>query len=497
MEIIDPNDIFISKSVRRTLNFISDGIEDLNSRDLSVAQRQKILESLMVPHIRSSLGIEDIRASARQTKEVLDFYRIHDEVMEGKGNREIVNLQAANDFICSDEALTAELNSNFILNVHYLVTKDTKVRGPGQYKDRPNEFKDGTPTPLPIQVPEYIETICQYFELSDEQDPIVLACWLHNQIAKLHPFNDGNGRVARTLQDWVLYKNKYLPCSTGSLNRMTYYDILEEADDGNWEHLIEHISQAQSDSLAIAMQSIKASESSKKRRSLVVNLFKDKKETSDEQEYNSWRYLATQVVSAFEQECENYNHDLKEASDGKLWCKFIKNDLISKSNWNLIKSDGFANRTNAFVIYFYAEGGAFYKTVGYCARHFLRESDKYVKNKTDIKNAVSIYLGGHDEPAEVDTPAKARKLKNASTGSIFAELPWHDNRISLREVLLHKGNIYKYRYITSWLQQEYINKGIKLNLDSEHETWILEDGNPEDIASEYIGDIFRYKTGIV
>ena len=494
MEIVDPRNIQISNSLRKTLNFIDRGIAELNSKNLSTKQRQKILDALMVPHIRSSLGIEDIRASARQTKEVLDFYRIHDEVKEGKGNQDIVNLQDANEFICSDDNLRRELSSSFIKQVHYLVSKDSKVRGPGEFKDRPNEFKNGVATPEPLLVQELIDTLSVYFECSDEQNPIVLACWLHHQISKIHPFNDGNGRTARTLQDWVLYKNKYLPCSTGSLNRLTYYDILEDADSGEWEGLVEHIAQAQSDSLAIAMQSIKASENARARRMSLLNFFSERKEKFDDEEYNAWRYQANTIIHAFENECENYNEELNKQG---LWCKFLKNDVIPKSKWNLIKEDGYDNRNNAFVIYFYNDSKAFYKCIGYFARHYLRDSDTAVANNSrTIKDCVSLYLGGHDEPAEVDFPAKGHKLKHASSREVFAELPWEDERISLREVLIYENTFYKYRYITRWLQREYLDKGIKIDPNSDHEIWIAEKGDPQDIASEYIYDMFSYKTGL-
>jgi Fic family protein len=495
MEIIDPNDIYISKSLGKTLSFISNGIYELNAKDLTDDQREKIRISLMVPSIRSSLGIEDIRASARQTKDVLDFYRINHEVKEGKGNQEIINLQDANEFICSDYATSSPLSNSFIQKLHFEVTKDSGVRGAGNFKDRPNEFKDGTPTPLPVAVPGLIEDVSIYFEASDMQDPIVLACWLHNMIAKIHPFNDGNGRTSRTLQDWVLYKNRYLPCSTGTINKLTYYDILEEADDGNWEPMIEQIAQAQSDSLAVAMQSIEASEGSRLTRKLVLNMFNAKNETKDDHEYHTWRYQANLALNAFETECEKWNETL---SDTNFSCHFIRNEVISKQNWKLIKQDGWANSSNAFLIYFSQEGEAFYKTIGYYARHFLRDTDSGVmKNyKRDMKDMVSIYLGGHDEPAEVDIPAKAKKLKSKTPGEYFAQLPWEDEKISIREILITESKFFQYQYITRWLKAEFIDKGIKLDLNSEHEEWIPKVADPQEIATQYIGEMFMHKAGL-
>ena len=136
MEIYNPEEIFPNKSLRKTLNFIQQGIDNLNAKELNQTDRSKIIDALMVPHIRKSLGIEDIRTSVRQTKDVLDFYRQEGEIREGKDNQEIVNLQDANDFICSEEGINSKLSVDFIKKIHYLVTKDPKVRDPGRFKDR-------------------------------------------------------------------------------------------------------------------------------------------------------------------------------------------------------------------------------------------------------------------------------------------------------------------------------------------------------------------------
>ena len=497
MEIYDPLNINISKSLKKTLNFIRSGIDNLNERELNQDQREKILDALMVPHIRNSLGIEDIRASARQTREVLDFYRLEGEVKPGRQNQEIVNLQDANDFITSEEGVNSELSVDFIKKIHYLITKHTKVRDPGSFKDRPNEFRENIETALPIKIPELIETLAQFFEVaSDETDPIVLACWLHHQIAKIHPFNDGNGRTARTLQDWVLHKNKYLPCSTGSLGRQKYYDLLEEADEGIWEDLIEQVAQAQSDSLALAMQTLQSTEAAAQRRNILSRIIKNKKADVDEEEYAAWRYQATRLVTAFEQECENVNDELK-GSELNYWLKFIQQDMISKDGWNIVKSDGFANKNNAFVIYFYKDKYCFYKTIGYFAKHFKRDSDSGIPiDKHDVANSVVLYLGGHDEPAEVDAPYKAKKLRSNRTGQNITELPWDDDRIAVREILFNSKNFYKFRNATRWVREEYLEKGTNLQFDSEFEHWVMEETFPEDVAAEYITDLIKYKGGL-
>jgi len=123
MEIVDPRNIQISNSLRKTLNFIDRGIEELNSKNLSTKQRQKILDALMVPHIRSSLGIEDIRASARQTKEVLDFYS--SKIKSSKILKEI-KLKSNDYFLCSfhrEENVDDPKNLQKIINIMNSITE--------------------------------------------------------------------------------------------------------------------------------------------------------------------------------------------------------------------------------------------------------------------------------------------------------------------------------------------------------------------------------------
>ena len=207
MDIIDPSEIPVTKKTQETLRFISKGIDEHNKRNLSPEELQQIREALVVDQIRTSLNIEGIRASSRQTKEVIELFRLKDEIKEGKGNQEIINLQKANDFITSDEAQNSELSLEFILRLHGIVTEGNQSADPGNLRNIPVDFGGIHKPPLPIRLEELLRDLHVYFEASEERDPIVLACWLHNQFTKIHPFKDGNGRLARTLQDWVLYKN--------------------------------------------------------------------------------------------------------------------------------------------------------------------------------------------------------------------------------------------------------------------------------------------------
>ena len=51
---------------------------------------------------------------------------------------------------------------------------------------------------------------------------------LHMAIINIHPFSDGNGRVARLIMNYELIKNNYPPVIINESQKLSYYSIIEE-----------------------------------------------------------------------------------------------------------------------------------------------------------------------------------------------------------------------------------------------------------------------------
>lgn len=60
-----------------------------------------------------------------------------------------------------------------------------------------------------------------------EGNAIELACYAHLGISKIHPFIDGNGRLARLVMNYYLMKHKYLPISISTDQRNAYFEALD------------------------------------------------------------------------------------------------------------------------------------------------------------------------------------------------------------------------------------------------------------------------------
>jgi Fic family protein len=73
----------------------------------------------------------------------------------------------------------------------------------------------------------------------------IQAAWLHHRFTQIHPFQDGNGRVARALASLVLIKDGLFPLVVTRDKKPQYIDSLEAADKGDLQPLIDIISQSQ------------------------------------------------------------------------------------------------------------------------------------------------------------------------------------------------------------------------------------------------------------
>jgi Fic family protein len=85
---------------------------------------------------------------------------------------------------------------------------------------------------------------------------VVEAAWLHHRFTQIHPFQDGNGRVARAIASLVLIRAGLFPLVINRDARDQYIDALEKADAGDLAPLSAMIAQNQKQALTQVMRLI-------------------------------------------------------------------------------------------------------------------------------------------------------------------------------------------------------------------------------------------------
>ena len=89
--------------------------------------------------------------------------------------------------------------------------------------------------PLPIQLESEIDNFLNYINNSND-NPLIKSAIAHLWFVIIHPFDDGNGRLARAITNYILSKElglnyKYLSISLAVLkDKKRYYDILEKSN---------------------------------------------------------------------------------------------------------------------------------------------------------------------------------------------------------------------------------------------------------------------------
>lgn len=135
--------------------------------------------------------------------------------------------------IADEWAKSAERPREFeVRQLHELITHGEVYAG--RYKKAENEI-GGTSlrTAAPWDVPLKMQELCDWWQDS-RVDPALEATIVHAWLTHIHPFDDGNGRMARILANLALARNGFPPLLVQSqVDRGQYYDALASSDDGD------------------------------------------------------------------------------------------------------------------------------------------------------------------------------------------------------------------------------------------------------------------------
>ncbi|WP_312341893.1 Fic family protein [Chryseobacterium binzhouense] len=119
--------------------------------------------------------------------------------------------------------------------------KEIKI---GQYKNSPNHVEtvsgDIHYYTNPEEVPFEMNNLLEWYRNAEEENlhPVVMSAIFHHKFTSIHPFDDGNGRLARILSNFILLKHHYPVIVIKNRDKVQYYAALNIADNGIYEDLI-------------------------------------------------------------------------------------------------------------------------------------------------------------------------------------------------------------------------------------------------------------------
>jgi Fic family protein len=210
-------------------------------KPLNKAELQQLKEYYRISLTYSSNALEGNSLTESETKIVIE-----DGITIGgkplKDHLEAVGHSEAFDLMYR-LSTTQEITEEDILALHRMFYQKIDLENAGTYR-RVRVFITGSTFKLPS--PSRIKSLMQSFinrlpELRKQHHPVVYAALVHKEFVEIHPFIDGNGRVARLLMNLVLLQHGYPLVVIPPVIRSEYINALEachQHDDTPFTRLI-------------------------------------------------------------------------------------------------------------------------------------------------------------------------------------------------------------------------------------------------------------------
>ena len=267
--------------MKSELKQLLDRIDNLKAevdkfKPLKPEQEQRLMQKMRLDWNYHSSHIEGNTLTYGETKALL-FWGI---TAGGKPIKDIIEMRGHDKVVQSLFEIIKEKNrpltENFIREMHEIIlgepyeidaiTPDGKPMKrkvePGRYKQFPNHVKtkDGSIFYFasPEETPAKMMDLMNWLKDNDnELHPLITAATFHYQFVRIHPFEDGNGRMARILMNFILMMHDFPPGTISTDDREGYLQSLAYADSGDLEKFIEYIGTQEIASLELVLKAAK------------------------------------------------------------------------------------------------------------------------------------------------------------------------------------------------------------------------------------------------
>jgi len=198
--------------------------------------KEKLNEDFVIRFTYHSNAIEGNRLTLRQTALILKDKVIPSGVRAEDYN-EAINGKECLDYI---KAYKGELNTRLLEKINEVLTKNTGVVYGGRIRFFDVQIQGSTHTPPShTEVKKHMLNFFKWYSANKNKlHPFELAALIHAKLTWIHPFEDGNGRTARTIMNFILMKKGFPMFFIPFEKREEYYQSLDISDKGDYKEYI-------------------------------------------------------------------------------------------------------------------------------------------------------------------------------------------------------------------------------------------------------------------
>jgi len=220
-----------------------------DAQPLNVALQGRFDQAFTVDFNFNSNHLEGNTLTYGQTKLLLLFGKIKGEALfrdceEMKAHNvglEMMKIEALDKERPLSENFIRELNRTILAGDYYKVSNDGSYRykiHTGIYKTRPNSVITAAGEMFdyasPEETPSLMGDLVKWYNTEEQKavlSAVELAALFHYRYIRIHPFEDGNGRIARLLVNYILLRHNYPMMVVPTADRKNYLNALSRCDE--------------------------------------------------------------------------------------------------------------------------------------------------------------------------------------------------------------------------------------------------------------------------
>jgi Fic family protein len=244
----------ISNKILKNIGSIEASKEVIDHAPLLPYFEKEFREDAMVRTIHYGTHIEGNELNLSEAEKVLLGKQV---TARDRDIQEVINYRKVMDYIGKIDIQNAKIDLDTIKHIHRLtVEKILAEEQCGVFRKTQVVVKNSTTgevsfrPPLAVAVPFQLKNLLEFIESAKDEEihPVLKSGIAHYELVRIHPFLDGNGRVARAIAILILYQDGYDIRKFFSLEEYfdndaaSYYEALQsvEKNDGDLTAWLEY-----------------------------------------------------------------------------------------------------------------------------------------------------------------------------------------------------------------------------------------------------------------
>ena len=213
----------VDKALLGEIDAKSKSLKDKKGKGVSIKLAKKFKENLEREANAHSIRIEYPKAILYSSLSSRDKTKFKKKLRETKKDLEEA-------WKWANELQGREINDEFVLGLAGKICPDIFYGSPASYRrDQARILRGLAHPPRPEKVPYEMSEFLYSLRQNQRNNTVEQAVFAHYHLARIHPFNDGNGRTSRMVQNLILKRENLPPVIIKEGERGFYKELISRA----------------------------------------------------------------------------------------------------------------------------------------------------------------------------------------------------------------------------------------------------------------------------